>query len=148
VLTDLAAFCVSAPTGSRATILSGDVHLACFSTAEVLLRGARNIHIEQYISSGIAAKAPPLFAQRTMRTPFFRNKDKITTEKSQIIQAMQRLPTGKYFFRSNNFLCLNPTAYTYNAMWVGTPLPKKAQKDSYELENPLAPPITFNRAIS
>eukprot|EP00026_Physarum_polycephalum_P004024 Phypoly_transcript_04041.p1 GENE.Phypoly_transcript_04041~~Phypoly_transcript_04041.p1 ORF type:complete len:618 (+),score=75.57 Phypoly_transcript_04041:305-2158(+) len=148
ILNDLAAFCVSSAAGSRATILSGDVHLACFSTAEVLLRGLHNVHIEQYVSSGIAAKAPPLFAQRIMGTPVFRNRDKMATDLSQIIQAMQRLPTGKYYFRASNFLCLHPTPNTYNAMWVGCPPLRKAQKNSYELENPLLPPVNFTRPIS
>lgn len=56
-----------------------------------------------------------LVAQVMMRTPLFRNKDKLGSDISQIVQEMERLPSGKYFLSTQNFLCLDPNLDTYRA---------------------------------
>eukprot|EP01111_Echinosteliopsis_oligospora_P016320 TRINITY_DN6730_c0_g1_i2.p1 TRINITY_DN6730_c0_g1~~TRINITY_DN6730_c0_g1_i2.p1 ORF type:complete len:467 (-),score=116.93 TRINITY_DN6730_c0_g1_i2:14-1414(-) len=132
----LASFCYNAFTGSKATILAGDVHVGAYSTAYVRLPNTEHsVLIEQFISSGIAAKPPPNFAQKMMKSPVFRKTEKIASPGGAIIMKMEKLPDQQLFLSTSNFLCLIPTAFSYDALWVGNPTRTDKSKNKSKKTN-------------
>jgi len=112
-------------TGSQVTILSGDVHCACYAVIRDTNTG--EVIMEQLISSGVASEPPPPLGRLAMERLF---KKKFFLPPNFSLQ-MGRLPNGKMLDPRDNFMCLLPIAprgegeLSYVAKWVSVPTHKE-----------------------
>jgi len=131
LLSDLIVFMKS--KHCQVTILTGDVHCGGYGTIEYL---PERIMIEQYISSGFSAKAPPKLAREMLKLfhQTFRNGDFLLT--------MGKLPNKEMLLATANFLCMfaNPNTGGYTAVWYAKP-------KQNNLVEPFPPPLTLTQPM-